>query len=72
MAQRDILDPDPGRARAFDAVFIALSNDALRSPRKVISHLLPILPVANAGCERCVALFITAGPSTKLCVGVAR
>jgi hypothetical protein len=47
MAQSDILDHNPGRARVIDALFLAISNDAFSSPRRVISHVLPICLVSD-------------------------
>ena len=46
MAQRDILDQNPGMARVFDAVFLDFCNDAFSSPRRVISHILPFCLVS--------------------------
>ena len=52
MAQSDMLDHNPGRARVFDAVFLAFSNDACSSPCGVLSHLLPFCHVAVVGRDR--------------------
>jgi len=51
-----MLDHNPGRARVFDAFFLAFSNDACSSPCGVISHLLPFCHVAVVGRRHPVAL----------------
>jgi hypothetical protein len=49
VAKSNILDHNPGRARVLDAIFLAFSNDVFSSPRRVISHILPICLVSVVG-----------------------